>query len=217
MSETAANSGFEAMATKAANLEVALDMERKKTRELRKVLGVDSVEEALEAVKSLSESAKRVPGLEKELAVAQKGTPDEKDATIKELQGKLRARDFRDGFTKSAPENVNAKHLDSLYKLSELQPPEEGDITPDHFKDFWAKAPESFDWAFLKPESQGQSGSAGSSVNGAAGQQRINPTPPGQGVTRGEPERNQQARDPRAAALSQLQATTGHGNPFRIA
>lgn len=194
-----------------ANLKAALRLERERAKELRKLLGAESLPEAIEKVREWKGKIDEAGTLRAELESlrSQVASPDEKDATIAELRGKIRERDHRDAFRDAAVKaGVNSEHIADLYTLSGLKPSDDGAIAPDDFADFLASAKSSKAWAFASPQPPGQSDNPG---------QPLAPTPPGPGLHRGQPERTEPPRDARAEALDRLKSVTGRANPFRIA
>jgi hypothetical protein len=226
MSDVNPGSGAEALAVKVGNLEAALKQERGRTRAIRDMLGAQSIDEAAEKLRALKAQADEAETLRSQIKElqGQEYTPDEKDEAIAALYEELRGRDFSDAWKSAANEaGVDGKYLDSLLKLSDLSPPEEGDITGELFGDFLKSAKEAHPWAFPQPTTPPPSGQNGNlatpGVTGNAGAPapRFAAAPAGPGVVRGAPEPTRPVTTGEASRAA-FEATRGPGaNPFRIA
>lgn len=145
----------------------------------------------------LKTSTERIATLEKEhgqaveqrdkLEAAAKAAPSEQGKRIAELEQQLRQRDHRDAFSAAARKaGVSPDHVDDLYRLSGLTPPESGEITADSFGEFLGTAKTSRAWAFAaSPDAGGSSGGAG---NAGPSQPPPRPTQ-GPGGSQGAPDK----------------------------
>jgi hypothetical protein len=204
-----------------ANLKAALKQERGRTKELRDALGVESIADAAAKVRQLSEAAGKVETLQKELEQNQGIDPDEKDELIADLWQQLRGRDHRAAFEKEAAKHgVKSELLDDLYDLGKFEVPDEGDIAPEIFADYFASAKERRAYAFASPEpAASMPGSVGphGATNTAPAKPIAQPAQPGPGVVRGgaDVSRPTTTADAVAAQFEALRGPNAH--PGRIA
>jgi hypothetical protein len=170
-----------------ANAKAALSQARAKLKQWRALLGVDSFDDVEPRLRELKESAGKVGDLTAKLAdlETRAGKPDDKDKAIADLKGQIRQRDFADAFKAEAEKaGVNPKHVAKLLKLSDLTPPDEGDIGPDLFAGYLESAKASDSWAF------GEATSGAAPVNGGTSQGTPAPAsqpPPGAGRSASAP------------------------------
>lgn len=96
--------------------------------------------------------------------------PAELAAENAKLKATIRQRDHKDSFKARAIEKgVNPARVDALYKLSDLSPPDEGEITPEAFDQFLGEAQASHDWAFSTPGSKQAASNGASQGTATAG------------------------------------------------
>lgn len=85
--------------------------------------------------------------------------PSDYQKQVAELEGKIRDRDYRDGFRSEAIKaGVRPEAVDDLYQLSGLTPPPDGELDPAKLAEFLSAAKSSRGWAFgaTSPEPPGQ-------------------------------------------------------------
>jgi hypothetical protein len=170
-----------------ANAKAALSQARAKLKQWRALLGVDSFDDVEPKLRELKESAGKVAEMTGKLAdlETRAGKPDEKDKLVADLRGQIRQRDFRDAFKAAAGEaGVNPKRAEKLLKLSDLAPPDEGEIGPELFAEYLASAKTADAWAFGETPSEAAPVSGGTSqgIGGPASQ-----PPPGAGRSASAP------------------------------
>jgi hypothetical protein len=175
------------MTNNGTNKDAALAQARYKLKLWRKALNVESIDDVEPKIRQLTEAASKKEALEAEVSDLRSklGTPDEKDKLVADLRGQIRQRDFRDAFkAEAAKAGVKPEHAEKLLKLSDLAPPDEGEIGPELFAGYLASAKTADAWAFGEPTS------GAAPVNGGNSQGTQPPAsqpPPGAGRSASAP------------------------------
>jgi hypothetical protein len=111
-----------------------------------------------EAVAERDEFAQAVTEMSDEheaLAAQANAGPEELTARIKELEGSIAARDYKDTFkTAALKSGVHPDKVDDLLSLSGLKPGDEP-AKPEDFADFLSTAKEARSWAFAEASQTG--------------------------------------------------------------
>jgi hypothetical protein len=130
------------LTTEKANLQAALKESRSKGK-----ASVEELETLRQQVQALSAERDTIKA-KVDLA------PTELAAENAKLKAAIRQRDHKDAFKARALEKgVSPARVEALYKLSDLTPPDEGEITAEAFDPFLDEAQASHDWAFSTPAS----------------------------------------------------------------
>jgi hypothetical protein len=153
-------------------------------REILEITGTSNAAEAIRRIREAVTAAEQVPTLQQRLADAEsKVTGD--DSTSKELaqtRAELRQVKHRQAFDQAAvAAGVKPEAVGDLYRLSGLQPPDEGDASPESFAEFLGQAKDSRTWAFGGSSPAGQSGSPRPAGQTGSTQGTAAAPPPGAG------------------------------------
>ena len=150
------NQRVQELTTEKANLHAALKEAKGKGR---------SVSEELE---TLRQQVQALTTERDTLKAKSDVAPAELAAENARLKATIRQRDHKDAFKARAIEKgVNPARIDALYKLSDLSPPDEGEITAEAFDPFLDEAQASHDWAFSTPASHQAAPTNGASQQAA--------------------------------------------------
>jgi hypothetical protein len=147
-----------------ADLHAALKIERKEHKSLKEqhddlLSKVDAEFEAVDAEKA--ELTSKLQEYESKF----KAAPDEKDATITELQGKILERDHRDAWNKVIGSELHDKaSVEKLWREVEYKP--EGEPDPAKITEWVGKAKEAAPYLFRPTDPAGKAG--GPASNGAS-------------------------------------------------
>lgn len=170
------NSRISELMTEKANLNAAIKEARRERKEATEKL--DALTKQVETLTTERDGFK---------AKAEAG-PTEQTKRITELESQIRGRDFRDAFRAAArTANVNEAHIDDLFTLSGLKPPESGDIKPEGFTEFLTAAATSKPWAFATADANANPPASGGSTAGTLPGATPKAPPPGAGRSASSP------------------------------